>query len=83
VALGLGVMTPDLAHLCYRITWFAEVMRAVFGAGTALAFAGGEPRLLLLKDSVNTVERHPQRVRVTGPRSTRPAIRIGTRMGDA
>jgi hypothetical protein len=37
-----------------RITWFAAVMLAVFGAGTALAFAGGEPRVLLLKDSATT-----------------------------
>jgi hypothetical protein len=37
-----------------HITWFAAVMLAVFGAGTALAFAGGDPRVLLLKDSATT-----------------------------
>jgi hypothetical protein len=37
-----------------RITWFAAVMLAVFGAGTALTFAGGDPRVLLLKDSATT-----------------------------
>jgi hypothetical protein len=38
-----------------RVTWFAAVMLAVFGAGTALAFTGGDPRVLLLKDSATTV----------------------------
>jgi hypothetical protein len=37
-----------------HITWFAAIMLAVFGAGTVLAFAGGEPRVLLLKDSATT-----------------------------
>jgi hypothetical protein len=37
-----------------HITWFAAVMLAVFGAGTALTFTGGDPRVLLLKDSVTT-----------------------------
>lgn len=37
-----------------RMTWFAAVMLGVFGAGTALAFAGGDPRVLLLKDSATT-----------------------------
>jgi hypothetical protein len=37
-----------------QITWFASVMLAVFGAGTALTFTGGDARVLLLKDSVTT-----------------------------
>jgi hypothetical protein len=37
-----------------HITWFAAVMLAVFGAGTALAFTGGDARVLLLKDSATT-----------------------------
>jgi hypothetical protein len=37
-----------------HITWFAAVMLAVFGAGTALTFTGGDPRVLLLKDSATT-----------------------------
>lgn len=34
-----------------RVTWFAAVMLGAFGVGLALAFVGGDPRLLLLKDS--------------------------------
>lgn len=37
-----------------HITWFASVMLAVFGAGTALTFTGGGARVLLLKDSATT-----------------------------
>lgn len=37
-----------------RITWFAAIMLSLFGAGTALAFVGGDPRVLLLKDSAST-----------------------------
>ena len=37
-----------------RFTWFAAVMLGAFGVGLALAFVGGDPRLLLLKDSSTT-----------------------------
>ncbi|MEY9845989.1 VC0807 family protein [Streptacidiphilus sp. MAP5-3] len=37
-----------------RVSWFAAVMLAVFGVGLALAFVGGDPRFLLLKDSFST-----------------------------
>jgi hypothetical protein len=37
-----------------RVTWFAAIMLAVFGAGTILAVTGGDARMLLLKDSIGT-----------------------------
>ncbi len=37
-----------------QISWFAAIMLTVFGAGLALAFVGGDPRFLLLKDSFST-----------------------------
>jgi hypothetical protein len=37
-----------------RITWFAAIMLGVFGVGTVLTFTGGDPRVLLLKDSATT-----------------------------
>lgn len=37
-----------------RVTWFAAVMLGAFGVGLTLAFVGGDPRLLLLKDSSTT-----------------------------
>ena len=37
-----------------QLTWFAAMMLAVFGAGAVLAFAGGDARVVLLKDSVST-----------------------------
>ena len=49
-----GVRLVWVAVRTRRITWFAAVMLAVFGAGTALTFTGGDPRMLLLKDSATT-----------------------------
>ena len=43
-----------VAARTHHITWFASVMLAVFGAGTALTFTGGGARVLLLKDSATT-----------------------------
>src|SRR5690242_16384013 len=37
-----------------RLNPFAAVMLVVFGVGVALALIGGDPRFLLLKDSVTT-----------------------------
>lgn len=37
-----------------RVSWFAAIMLGVFGVGLALAFIGGSPRFLLLKDSFTT-----------------------------
>jgi intracellular septation protein A len=37
-----------------RLNLFAVVMLVVFGVGLALALIGGDPRFLLLKDSVTT-----------------------------
>ncbi len=53
-AAAAGARLVWVAAWTRRITWFAAVMLAVFGAGTALAFAGGGPRVLLLKDSATT-----------------------------
>jgi hypothetical protein len=49
-----GVRLVWVAVRTRRITWFAAVMLAVFGAGTALACTGGDARVLLLKDSATT-----------------------------
>jgi hypothetical protein len=43
-----------LAVRSRHVTWFAAVMLAVFGAGAALTFTGGDARVLLLKDSATT-----------------------------
>lgn len=37
-----------------RLTWFSVIMLGVFGIGFALAFVGGDPRVLLIKDSAGT-----------------------------
>lgn len=37
-----------------RVTWFGAVMLAVFGIGLVLALVGGDPRFILVKDSVTT-----------------------------
>jgi hypothetical protein len=37
-----------------RITWFAALMLLVFGVGLGLAFLVGDPRLMLVKNSVVT-----------------------------
>ena len=49
-----GVRLVWVAARTRHITWFASVMLAVFGAGTALTFTGGDARVLLLKDSATT-----------------------------
>lgn len=49
-----GVRLVAVAAWTRRVSWFAAVMLAVFGVGLALAFVGGEPRFLLLKDSFTT-----------------------------
>lgn len=40
--------------LSRRVSWFAAIMLVFFGVGLALAFVGGDPRFLLLKDSFST-----------------------------
>jgi hypothetical protein len=52
VAAGLRLVW--VAVRTREITWFAAVMLAVFGIGLALAFVGGDPRFLLVKDSFGT-----------------------------
>ena len=37
-----------------QVTWFASIMLAVFGAGAVLTLTGGDPRTILLKDSIGT-----------------------------
>ena len=59
VALLVATLTAGLrlvwvAVRSREITWFAAVMLAVFGLGLALAFVGGDPRFLLVKDSFGT-----------------------------
>ena len=49
-----GVRLVVVALRSRRVTWFAALMLAVFGLGLALAFVGGDPRFLLLKDSLTT-----------------------------
>jgi hypothetical protein len=52
--LAAGVRILWVAVWTRRMTWFAAVMLAIFGVGLALAFIGGDPRFLLLKDSFGT-----------------------------
>jgi hypothetical protein len=52
--VAAGVRLVGVAVWTRRITWFAAMMLAVFGVGLALAFVGGDPRFLLLKDSFST-----------------------------
>ncbi len=49
-----GVRLVAVAVWTRRVSWFAAVMLAVFGVGLGLAFVGGDPRFLLLKDSFTT-----------------------------
>lgn len=49
-----GLRLVAVALWTRRVSWFAAVMLGVFGVGLALAFAGGDPRFLLLKDSFTT-----------------------------
>jgi len=54
-ATGLsGLRLVWVAVRSRRVTWFGAVMLAVFGMGLALAFVGGDPRFLLVKDSFGT-----------------------------
>ncbi len=52
--LAAGLRLAWVALRDRQVTWFAAVMLAVFGLGLALAFVGGDPRFLLLKDSFGT-----------------------------
>ena len=52
--LAAGLRLAWVAVRSREITWFAAVMLAVFGLGLALAFVGGDPRFLLVKDSFGT-----------------------------
>lgn len=49
-----GIRMVVVAVWTRRVSWFAAVMLGVFGVGLALAFTGGDPRVLLLKDSAPT-----------------------------
>lgn len=50
-----GVRLVVVAAVSRRVSWFAAIMLGIFGVGLALAFVGGDPRFLLLKDSFTTV----------------------------
>lgn len=52
--LAAGLRLAWVAVRSREVTWFAAVMLAVFGLGLALAFIGGDPRFLLVKDSFGT-----------------------------
>ncbi|MDD7939264.1 hypothetical protein PHK61_12645 [Actinomycetospora lutea] len=52
--LAAGVRLVWVAVRARQVTWFAAVMLAVFGLGLVLAFVGGDPRFLLVKDSFGT-----------------------------
>lgn len=52
--LAAGLRLVWVAVRRREVTWFAAVMLAVFGLGLALAFVGGDPRFLLVKDSFGT-----------------------------
>ena len=52
--LAAGVRLVWVAVRARQVTWFAAVMLGVFGLGLALAFVGGDPRFLLVKDSFGT-----------------------------
>lgn len=52
--LAAGVRLVWVAVRSRRVTWFGAVMLAVFGIGLALAFVGGDPRFLVVKDSFTT-----------------------------
>ncbi|MFT4217282.1 MAG: VC0807 family protein [Micropruina sp.] len=49
---GARLIWEALRHR--NVSWFSAVMLATFGAGAALSATGGDPRMLLLKDSVGT-----------------------------
>lgn len=49
-----GLRLVVVAVWTRRVSWFAAIMLGLFGVGLALAFVGGEPRFVLLKDSFTT-----------------------------
>ncbi|MFT4294493.1 MAG: VC0807 family protein [Micropruina sp.] len=51
-AAGLRLLWEAVRHR--HVTWFSAIMLAAFGAGAALSATGGDPRVLLLRDSVGT-----------------------------
>jgi hypothetical protein len=53
-AMAAGVRLVWEAWRRRRITWFASIMLAIFGVGAVLTLTGGDPRTILLKDSVGT-----------------------------
>lgn len=52
IAAGLRLIFVAIRRR--RLTWFATMMLAIFGGGLALAFVGGDARVLLAKDSAGT-----------------------------
>lgn len=57
LTVAAGLAAARLAWEALRrkhITWFASIMLAIFGAGAILTLTGGDPRTILLKDSVGT-----------------------------
>lgn len=52
--LAAGLRLVRVAVRSRRVTWFGALMLAVFGIGLVLAFVGGDPRFILLKDSFTT-----------------------------
>lgn len=53
-AVAAGVRLVWEAWRRRRITWFASIMLAIFGVGAILTVTGGDPRTILLKDSIGT-----------------------------
>ncbi|GAA4884611.1 VC0807 family protein [Actinomycetospora straminea] len=53
-SLVAGVRLVWVAVCTQRVTWFAALMLTVFGVGLALAFVDGDPRFLLVTDSLTT-----------------------------
>ena len=51
---AVGVRLVAVAVRSRQVSWFSAVMLVFFGVGLALAFVGGDPRFLLLKDSFTT-----------------------------
>lgn len=49
-----GVRLVWEAWRAKHVTWFAAIMLGVFGAGALLTLTGGDPRMILLKDSAGT-----------------------------
>ncbi len=49
-----GLRLTAVALRSRQVSWFSAIMFVFFGVGLALAFVGGDPRVLLLKDSFST-----------------------------